>query len=362
MTPIPYDPRYEVAEEDEAETGEALLQTTLGISQKTHADTGQPLRSVHAKSHALLRAEVHVAADLPPMLAQGVFARPGVWPAVLRLSTVPGDLLDDSVSAARGLALKLIGVDGERLPGSEADRTQDFVMVNGETFLNAKGEDFLRGLKLLAATTDRAPAAKKAWSAVMRGAEKALEAVGGESAALKAFGGQPLTHPLGDSYFSQAPILYGPYMAKVCVAPVSPSLKALTGAELDIGGDADGLRHAVQDYFARQGAEWELRVQLCTNIETMPIENSAAVWPQAESPYLAVARIVAPPQAGWSAALSRAVDQGMSFNPWHGVAAHRPLGSIMRMRRAAYAASARFRAERAGVTMSEPDNLEDFPS
>jgi len=48
----------------------------------------------------------------------------------MRFSTLPGDVLDDSVSTPRGLAMKVIGVEGERLEGSEGDVTQDFVLIN----------------------------------------------------------------------------------------------------------------------------------------------------------------------------------------------------------------------------------------
>jgi hypothetical protein len=44
----------------------------------------------------------------------------------------------------------------------------------------------------------------------------------------------------------------------------------------------------------------------------------------------------------------------LAFNPWHGIVAHCPLGSIMRVRRPAYAMSARFRAEHDGIPIVEP--------
>ncbi len=68
--------------------------------------------------------------------------------------------------------MKVIGVEGERLPDSEGDRTQDFVMVNAPAFTAATSKKFLSNLKLLAKTTDKAQGAKKALSAVLRGTEK----------------------------------------------------------------------------------------------------------------------------------------------------------------------------------------------
>ena len=123
------------------------------ISETVFKDSGHAERGVHAKSHGLLRGELEVLPDLPPTLAQGLFAEPGTYPVVMRLSTNPGDILDDSVSTPRGLGLKIGGVAGERLPDAAGD-TQDFVMADAPAFAAANAKTFLANLKLLAATTD----------------------------------------------------------------------------------------------------------------------------------------------------------------------------------------------------------------
>lgn len=361
VSPLLYDENFEVPEEGEAETSAELVETLHSISATTFKDCAHATRSVHAKSHGLLRAEMQVLEGLPSMIAQGIFAKPGSWPVVMRFSTVPGDMLDDSVSTPRGLAVKVVGVEGDRLNGSEEDVTQDFVLVNGPAFLTPGAKKFLGSLKLLATTTDRAPTLKKALSAVLRGTEKIIEALGGESPTIKAMGGHPETHILGETFFSQVPMLFGPYMAKVSIAPVSDELQALTNAPLDVNGKPNGLRDAVVEFFSTYQAEWELRVQLCTDLGHMPIEDASVVWPEDESPYFAVARITAKPQLAWSEARSSAVDDGMSFSPWHGVTAHRPIGSIMRIRKVAYEMSARFRSEHNARKVVEPKNLDDFP-
>jgi hypothetical protein len=86
----------------------------------------------------------------------------------------------------------------------------------------------------------------------------------------------------------------------------------------------------------------------------MPIEDASVVWPEDESPYVAVARITAPAQNAWSNEGITAIDDGMAFSPWHGLAAHRPLGSIMRARKTTYASSANFRATHNGCPIHEP--------
>ena len=354
--PLLYDPSVEAPEADEAHTIDELVRTLLKISDTTYKDSGQGLRSVHAKSHALLRATVRVL-PLPAVLAQGLFAAPATYDAMIRISTSPGDVLDDSVSTPRGFALKVIGVEGEHLPPrgiGAASTTQDFLLVDGPAFLAPNAKKFLGNLKLLASTTDKIPNLKKAFSAVLRGAETALEAVGGESGTLKGLGGHPKTNPLGETYFSQVPFLFGPYMAKWSVAPVSPALIALKDAPVDLDDKPNGLREAMTAYFADQSGEWELRVQLCTDLKEMPIEDASVVWPEDKSPFVAVARISASSQEAWSEARSVEIDDGLSFSPWHGLAAHRPLGSINRARREAYPSSADARSPRGRCPIHEP--------
>jgi hypothetical protein len=351
MTPSPpplrYDAALEVLEPAEAESIDELVATLRHISEITYRDCGCPLRSVHAKGHALLRGELHIPADLPATLAQGLFAQPGVHAVTLRVSTTPGDLLDDNVSTPRGLAMKVHGVAGARLDDDDEADTQDFIFVDSPTFHAPSLKKFLGSLKLLAATTDKAPGFKKALSAALRGAERLVERTGHRSATLVALGGHPETHPLGETYFTQVPLRYGHHVAKMSLLPDSEGLRALSGAPVDLKGRPNGLRAALATYFADHEAQWLLRAQLCTDRETMPIEDASVLWPEEDSPFVPVARLACPRQVAWSNTAEQE-ERTLSFSPWHGIQAHRPLGAVMRARRQAYAMSAAFRRERAG--------------
>ena len=351
--PIRYRPDLEQPEPDEAEVTRSIIAQFDKIGGTVFKDTGHAERGVHAKSHGLLRAEMRVLGGLPDALAQGLFAEPGTYPVILRLSTNPGDVLDDSVSTPRGLAVKVIGVKGERLPDAEGSN-QDFVMANAPAFSAGTPKQFLRSLKPLAASTDAPQVLKKVLSAALRGVESAVEAVGGKSATLISLGGHPETHILGETFYSQVPILYGEHVAKLCVRPASPDVKRLADAPLNVNGKPNGLRDAVTAFFAEHTAEWELCVQLNTSTDTMPIEDASVVWPEDESPYVPVARITAGPQVAWDEGQHERIDDRMWFSPWHGIAAHRPLGAIMRVRKAVYEASSGFRAKANGVILEEP--------
>ena len=152
--PVADTPAVETPEPDEAQTSAGINEALRSILDITSKDDGHAVRSVHAKAHGLLEGEVTFLKDLPPELAQGMAARGGVHKAFLRISTDAGDILPDGVSLPRGLAIKILDVEGERLPGSKGDRTQDLILVNGPTFTAAKSSAFLRTLKVLAKTTD----------------------------------------------------------------------------------------------------------------------------------------------------------------------------------------------------------------
>jgi len=358
VRPIPYDPSMERIDPDERSTIDQLVEAVKKIHESTFTHYGHAVRATHAKSHGLLFGTFRVLDGLPRHLAQGLFAEPRAYDVVMRLSTQPGDILPDRVSSTRGMALKIIGVEGERLPGSEGQVTQDFVFQDTPAFQAPDAKTFLRRFRLLAATADTGNW-KEAFSKIMRPVESLVERTGGLSPTLRALGGHPMTHILGETFYTQAPLRYGRYVAKLSVAPVSGGLQRLIGRELDLTERPNGLREEVVKFFQHRGGVWELRAQLCTDLARMPIEDAARRWPEEFSPYLPVARVTVPPQEAWSEARSRAIDDGLSFSPWHGLAAHWPLGSIMRARRVAYEASARFRAEHNRRTIREPLSLED---
>jgi Catalase len=360
--PVRFSASIEQPAADEAKTIQGLIATMRYINERTFADGGHAIRSVHAKSHGFLQGYLEVDADLPRELAQGLFAKAARYPVVMRFSTIPGDILDDNVSTPRGLAIKIIGVEGERLEGSEADVTQDFLLINGPAFGAPTPKKFLSVVRLLARTTDRAEGLKKILSAIMRQVQKVIVAATGyPNVTVATLGGQPETHILGETFYSQAPLRFGDYIAKISVAPVSAELKALVQAPLSINGAPNGIREAVIKFFSKNDGEWTVRAQLCTDLEYMPIEDASVVWSEERSPYRRVGRITVKPQVAWSEARAIAVDDSMSFAPWHGLAAHRPLGGIMRARKAAYEAAKKFRAERNGRIIQEPREIGSLP-
>ena len=351
--PVRYTPDVEQSGSDEATTVSELNDTFDEILERTHEDYGRAVRSVHAKAHAILAGTLTIAEGLSPELAQGLFAQAGEHPVLLRLSTNPGDILDDAISVPRGLAMKVMDVNGERLPDA-GGRTQDFILVNAPVFQAKSADKFLGNLKLLAKTTDVAEGGKKMLSAVLRGVNGALSAVGIESAAIRTLGGAPNVDPLGETYYSATPFRYGDHIAKFSLKPVAPGLRERTGAIIDTSGNRDAIRATVREEMQRMDGEWEFCVQLARDPQRQPVEAATVEWDEAEAPFARVGVVRARAQDSWDADRVAAVDEGMRFSVWTGLAAHQPLGNINRARKDTYRRSADFRQRFNGCPIHEP--------
>lgn len=346
---------------DEEQIFDQINATLLDISGKVGARQRHTVRSVHAKSHGLLKAELEVLRGLSEPLRQGLFSTPGRYDAIMRFSTNPGDILSDHISTPRGLAVKILGVEAERHPSHEGHTTQDFVFNNSRVFHAAHAKAFLSGIQLLDKHANDSEAAKQVVSSTSQLAEEALELVGGSSAVLKGFGASP-TEPLGETYFTAVPLRYGDYFGKLQLVPVSESLVSLRGKHPKNPRAWNSLRDSIAEFFENQTAIWELRVQLCTDPARMPVEDASVEWDEELSPYLPIARLTAVPQDSYSDARRVYVDEHLSFNPWHCLSAHRPLGNLMRARFKAYQASSFYRHQAEGRDMIEPRSIGELPA
>ncbi len=356
-SPVRFMDSVETRQDDEQATIQEINATFDKILDTTSKDYGHAVRSVHAKAHAILQGTLTIAPGLPPELAQGMFATPGEHAVVMRLSTNAGDILPDAISLPRGMALKVLDVDGERLPGAEG-RTQNFVMVNGPVFQAKTADKFLGSLKKLAATTDKMEGTKTVMSTVLRGVSSALETVGIESPAIQSMGGAPNVDPLGETYYSVTPFRYGDYIAKFAVVPVSDDLTSITKKQIDATDRPDAIRETVKGEMPLIDGVWELRVQLCRDLEKQPIEDPTVEWKPGDSPFQTVATIHAGRQDSWDDGQVRKVDEAMRFSPWLGLAAHRPLGNINRARKEPYEHSAAYRARFNKCPIHEPAGTE----
>ena len=340
---IRYHDKLEQKQDNEDAVIDTIVASMMRVNKKVFDKHRHAQRDAHAKSHGVLVGHVTVYDDLPAHLAQGVFANPATYPVVIRLSSAFGDIHSDKVPVARGMAIKMLGVAGHQfLPNRNGATTQDLLLVNHPVIAFGHAAAYLKTQKLLEKHMDDPDTTMRIMAALARGGSKALHAFGIENPTIDTVG-MPNNHILGETFFSMAALRYGDYVAKLCATPLSNNVKALTGQLIDSSGGDSVLRDRVVDFFKNQGAQYELRAQLCTNLEKMPIEDASIDWAQALSPYQPVARLTIPPQDAYSPARRVFADDVLSFNPWHCIDEHRPLGSIMRARIKAYEASSAFR-------------------
>ena len=359
---VPFRPEVETIQADENQTFDDIVASMQRLSERTREMYGHNVRVSHAKSHGLAVGELRVMDNLPEHLAQGLFAAGSTYPVIVRLANVPGEITTDAINTQRGFAIKILGVSGPMIAGHEGQTTQDFVLDSGTTYFPmSDAKAFLLQHRLMEHAPQFPTALKEAVSTISRVTNEALKAVGTDSAKLDFFGDSRI-HPMAEAYYSQVPIRFGNYIAKLEVVPVSAAQKALADADVDVDGDKDpnALRTTTVSYLRDNDAEFEVRIQLCTDLATMPVEDASKEWSEEESPYLPVARIYLPQQEAYSEARQQYVE-ALSFSIAHSLEAHRPLGSVMRARLRAYPEMARLRRQGNGEPLGEPTSIDQVP-
>ena len=119
---------------------EVLAQNIAQVIEKSIREqytAGNALRDAHPKAHGCVRAEFHVSKNIPTQFAKGVFIPDQSYQAWIRFSNASNDATSADIDKdARGIAIKLLGVPGQKILESEKQATtQDFIMINHPVFL-----------------------------------------------------------------------------------------------------------------------------------------------------------------------------------------------------------------------------------
>jgi hypothetical protein len=139
----------------------------------------------------------------------------------------------------------------------------------------------------------------------------------------------PFTGFATQLFYSAAPIACGPYAVRVRLQPASDEVKP--GAAADWAGDF--CRH-----LARGPLGFKLQLQFFVDEARTPIEDASQDWSEDVAPYLTVGVLTLPLQETGDAAGAAlaATIESAAFDPWRALMAHRPLGEVMRARKAVY--------------------------
>ncbi|WP_433589563.1 catalase family protein [Pseudomonas koreensis] len=332
--------RGPVSAQEQIPAGEAamtqdVIQTAVRIVDQ-HREATRYLRDAHAKAHGCVKAEVTVLPELTPSLRQGVFSEPGkTWQAMIRLSNGNAYPQFDSIRDARGMAIKLFDVPGKALLGErQAQREQDFVMFSHPNFFVSDVAEYRQNVA--------AQADGKKIGAFFPGWDPRTWQIRHLFIALATLSPPP-DSPTGATYFSVSPYKFGEANAKFRVAPDPDNCPAYTlpPQNHDL---PNFLRSALNQQLStdRVPACFVLQIQRQNANTYMPIEDTSIEWREQDSPFETVARITVPAQDFDTPALNLACDN-LSFNPWFGIEAHRPIGGINRLRKAVYEAVSDYR-------------------
>lgn len=361
MEYVNYAPDVEVKQPREDEQIDQIVRMMHEANAKAFDRHRHAIRDAHAKQHGTVVGTLEIP-ELPEHLAQGLFARPGSYPVVIRFSSAPGEIKDDSIPAPHGMAVKVIGVPGRKmLAGQEDEVTQDFLMVSMPIIPFGTVEQYLKMQKVIALQDESPEEGQRAAAALARGGQKVLGLLGIHNPTLDGVAAEN-EHVLGQTFHTMAAIRYGDYIAKLSAAPLSPEVRALQGVIVDASRNPSAQRDALVEFFRERDAEYQLRAQLCTDLEKMPVEDGSVLWNEDLSPQQPIARIVVPAQEAYSPARRVFSDDILSFNPWHCLPEHQPLGSIMRVRQKAYESSTAFRHAMNVQPRIEPKDISEIPA
>jgi hypothetical protein len=293
------------------------------IQSARAAENGGKLeRALHVKEHAGAVGELVVKA--PETARSGVFAMTGKsWPVYVRFSNGSSREQGDGTPDVRGFALKLVGVPGTKLiKGLESEQTLDFLFIDSQALPFRTPDEFM----LFVRAAKAGPAKLLPGLISAFGLSRALRIIWGSLTAqkVKSFA----TH----TFHTAAPIAFGKTAAKLALAPVPGDAPAPPAKGPDF------LRQDLTARLQRGALSWTLRAQFFIDESATPIEDTSVAW---TGPWIDLATLTLPKQDLESTRgreISELVSR-LSFDPWHATEEHRPLGGIMRARRATYGAS-----------------------
>lgn len=275
-------------------------------------------RALHRKQLLAARGQLQVLEHLPEFARQGLFAQPGSWEVQVRLSNGGMDKLSDRQPDIRGFSLAVLGVSGDSALGHGPATRQCFALINQEKFAFPKSDEFV----------DFVGAASHGNGALLKFLIRRYGWVGGPARLVRLLKtvSKPFTGFATETFFSAAPIACGPYAVRVRLVPQAGNGAPRPDAANDWGADMAAR-------LAQGPLSYNLELQPFVDEAITPIEDASVNWP---TPYTPVATLTLPQQdLGRDAALVQAVEQGV-FDPWAALAAHRPLGDVMRARKVVY--------------------------
>ncbi|MCV3216622.1 catalase family protein [Plectonema radiosum NIES-515] len=299
-------------------------------------------RDAHAKHHGCVKAEFIVENNLSEEMKFGILKEPGKkFTACIRFSNGSGKPQADSKGDGRGMAIKLLGVSGEKLLTDEKN-TQDFVMINHPVFFIRNLQDYIDFFKSQEAE-GKGPL--KFFFPGLNPLKWRLQ----EFAIATSIQRKKIVSPLAIQYWSMTPYKLGNRAIKFSA---KPSVDRISGGT--VSSSDNYLKEAMVEHLKSKEACFDFLVQFQTDADKMPIENSTVEW---KAPFLKVATIKIPPQS-FDSSEQMEFCENLSYTPWHSLPEHQPLGAINRCRKPIYNSISQARHQLNAVSRQEPTESE----
>jgi hypothetical protein len=349
---VPYTPDVEVVEPRFDENIATVIDKTEDYIARSATAEGPAgtVRDAHAKGYGVVRGEVDILSGLPAEYAQGIYASSGTHGALIRFSNgSPHAGADARLGTSVGLALKMFDVPGKCLLEDEPDtHTFDYTTINAPIFFCNTVEHylFLQDLFLQASTyfAHGPSGAHRFYTDFVTGKGTLEEDdwAWDELMAMLKLKMIPSVNPLLSSYWSMGAVRHGDCIAKVRIAPEPDCADAVVRRDIEPGLVSELTRPALVAELQERPYAFDIQVQLCTDLQRMPVGDLTVEWPESLSPYVTMARLRIPQQDISGPDNVEKMDS-LSFTPWRVTAEHAPLGSIMRARKEVYRRSSLLR-------------------
>ena len=329
---------------DEEQAVAAIIMDLEKILTKRHIPPKRMPRDAHPKQHGLVKAEFEVLSSFPDRYKVGIFSEPKTYKAWVRFSTNFNK--PDYEKNTRGMAVKLMGVEGQKILPEKADATtHDFVFMSQQYFPTRDAISFSELLKAMEAGK---PSLFKYLLTHQRVAVKLMKVDTVSPDLFSVVWGSATPYKLGDDIAVK-------YIAKSRYPSTEVMPEVPEGEKIP----CNYLRERLDARLAREDVIIDFYIQPQLDAKTMPIEDARVIWNEARSPHIKVASIRIPKQTFNTIPQHLYGDQ-LSFTPWHALPEHQPLGGINRGRRHIYEAISKFRHERNGEKPFEPTEQIEF--
>lgn len=324
----PADSRLELVPEQEA-TAIARITEIISTRLLAAARPGSAARDAHPKAHGCVAATLQILDNLPEPLCQGLFSSVASYPCWVRFSNGSGTPQRDKIGDGRGMAIKVMNVPASR------SRTQDFVMINNPVFFVRNACDYVA----FQSASNQVRFFFPGLNPFHFRLHELFVALG--------ITRRVVSNPLNVQYFSMTPYLLGEQACKFSCRPLGEPSPMVSRSSSNF------LHDNLVAALGSRDAMFELCVQLCNDPASMPIEDPTISWNEQSSPFIPVAHLTISKQV-FDTPERVAFGEALSFTPWHGLDAHRPLGGINRVRRVVYEAISKLRHDLNHIPRVEP--------